>query len=211
MYKVALTGGIGSGKSTVAEMFARINIPIIDTDLIAHKLTQTNGAAIPLLRAQFGASMISDAGALDRQKMRDKVFQDAQAKKMLEHILHPMIRNAVDEKIYNLSKNNSNTHCYCLLVIPLLFGSGFFRNVIDRVLVVDCSEDIRINRVMKRSQFSEQQVRAIIATQAKSAQLLSIADDFLMNDGDAKNLLARITLLDSRYRRIYSSLNCIAI
>jgi dephospho-CoA kinase len=192
-FSVGLTGGIGSGKTTVANMFAARGAAVIDSDLIAHELTMPGGIAIPAISAQFGSDFIASTGALDRARMRELVFADPLAKQRLEAILHPMI-NAECEKAALAAQG-----LYILFVVPLLIESRTWRDRVARILVVDCPEQQQLIRVMNRNGLSESQVRAIMATQATRAQRLAAADDILLNDGDAAALAPQIERLHTLY------------
>lgn len=193
-FSVGLTGGIGSGKSTVADLFAAQGAGIVDTDLIAHQLTTPNGRAMPHIRAIFGDDYLTADGAMDRQKMRAAVFADPTAKARLEAILHPLIRSETERAA-------SEAHGpYLLFVVPLLVESGVWKERVSRVLLVDCPEEIQMRRVMQRNGFSEEQVRAIMATQAPRARRLEAADDVILNDGfDASALQKQVVTLHRRY------------
>lgn len=193
VFSVGLTGGIGSGKTTVADMFAARGAAVIDTDQIAHQLTAPAGIAIPAIQAQFGATFITGTGALDRARMREAVFNDPAAKKRLEAILHPLIRQEC-ERAATLVRGP-----YLLFVIPLLVESGNWRNRVSRVLVVDCPESQQLARVMERNGLSEAQVRAIMAAQASREQRLAAADDILLNDGNVAALAPQIDRLHALY------------
>ena len=175
-FSVGLTGGIGSGKSLVADQFAKLGAAVIDTDLIAHQLTGIGGAAMPAIREIFGDSFLTSEGALNRAAMRTHVFSDPSARKQLESILHPMIATQTR------AQAASATGEYLMFVVPLLTESGQWKNRVDRVLVVDCPESLQLSRVMQRNQLSADAVRAIMATQATRAARLAIADDVIVND-----------------------------
>jgi len=191
---VGLTGGIGSGKSTVSNQFAVLGAGIIDTDVIARSLTQHDGDAIAAIRAAFGKEYISDNGALNRAKMRQLIFSDVAAKKRLEAILHPLI---LDQAITQLQQLQH--HPYIVIVAPLLAESTAFQRLVQRVLVVDCAEDTQIARVIARSQISDAEVRAVIAQQTPRSQRLKLADDVIHNDNSMENLTEQVTLLHHRY------------
>ena len=191
---VGLTGGIGSGKSTVADLFAARGAGVVDTDLIAHALTAADGAAMPAIRAEFGAALIAADGSLDRAAMRRLAFSDAAAKTRLEAILHPLIRA------------HSETQCqaasdapYVLLIVPLLVESAAFRARAHRILVVDCDEALQIARVMARNGLPEDEVSAIMASQASRAQRLAIADDVIVNATDRQALARQVERLHACY------------
>ncbi|OGS91530.1 MAG: dephospho-CoA kinase [Gallionellales bacterium GWA2_60_18] len=193
---VGLTGGIGSGKSTVAALFAQHGAGIIDTDEIAHRLTQAGGAAIPALRAAFGNDCLTVAGALDRARMRALVFSDSAARQRLEQILHPLIREQARSQLQELQAMP-----YIILVVPLLPASPAFRQMVQRVLVVDCDEATQIARVAARSAMTETEVRAIIASQTARAERLRLADDIIHNDAGPNSLAAQVAALHERYRQ----------
>ncbi len=192
---VGLTGGIGSGKSAVAAMLAQRGAGVIDTDAIAHAITAAGGAAIPAIAAAFGEEYLTPQGALDRAKMRAQVFADEKARRQLEAILHPMIRERVDAELQRLAP----LHSFLVLVVPLLIETGAYRDQIDRVLVVDCPEALQIARVQARSGLAEEQVRAILAAQASRAQRLAAADDVIANTGTLAELEAAVDALFQRY------------
>lgn len=192
-FTVGLTGGIGCGKSTVADRFAALGASIVDTDVIAHALTAPDGAAMPAIVAEFGPECASPDGALDRARMRALVFSDPSAKARLEAILHPRIRAAADQQA------QAATGPYVMLVVPLLIESGNWRQRVDRVLAIDCAESTQIARVMARNGLTEAQVRAIMAAQVSRAQRLAAADDIITNDGEIEALQAQITLLHANY------------
>ena len=190
---VGLTGGIGSGKSTVADGFATLGAALVDTDVIAHELTGAQGGAMPEIVAAFGTSVLLPKGDLDRAAMRRLVFYDAAAKNRLEAILHPMIRR------------ESAVRCqaatgvpYVLLVVPLLVENESYRRLVDRILVVDCDEFAQVSRVMARNGLSREEVGAIMATQASRAERLAVADDVLLNGENWGTLRARITVFHQR-------------
>lgn len=192
-YVVGLTGGIGSGKSAVADAFAQRGIDVVDTDVLAHQLTAPGGAALPALVAAFGADVLDAHGALDRAGMRRRVFADDNARRQLEAILHPMIRAESDR----LCRQALSP--YVILAVPLLFESGSYRERCDRILVVDCPESLQQARVMARNGFSASQVSAIMDAQATRAQRLSIADDVLVNDRGLDDLNAEVERLHAAY------------
>lgn len=194
---VGLTGGIGSGKSTVASLFLEHGAGIIDTDEIAHRLTQADGAAIAAIRADFGDDFITDDGALNREKMRRRIFSDTDAKKRLEAILHPMILEQARTQIHELQNSP-----YIILVAPLLPESPAFQKLIQRVLVVDCDEDTQIARVTGRSRMTETEVRAVIAQQTLRAKRLQFADDVIHNESSLGNIAKQVAILHEGYSAI---------
>lgn len=191
---IGLTGGIGSGKSSAARLFAELGAGVVDTDEISHELTRAGGAAIAAIRQAFGTEFITPEGALDRSRMRERVFHDAAARAQLESILHPLIGTEARRRIATPSAP------YVLIVVPLLLETGAYRDLVKRVLVVDCSEAQQIARTMQRSGLAESQVRAIMAAQIPRAQRLAQADDVISNDTDAAALRAQVRQLDRRYR-----------
>ncbi|MDP1529311.1 MAG: dephospho-CoA kinase [Rhodoferax sp.] len=193
MFTVGLTGGIGSGKSTVADYFAAHGVPVIDTDVIARDLTAPGGAALDAIRAVFGETVMQADGTLDRAALRRRVFADSAARRQLEAILHPRIRQVVRQTLATL------TAPYALIVIPLLVETGGYRDVLDRVLVVDCPEDVQIARVMARSGLTHDEVKAILAAQAGRAERLKAADDVLVNTVSPEALRIEVSTLHQRY------------
>lgn len=196
---MGLTGGIGSGKSLVADELATRGACVVDTDAIAHALTAPGGAAIAPIRDRFGAKFVDDRGALARADMRELVFRDAQARSALEQILHPMIRIETEA----MAAAAPAAAPYVVLVIPLLIESGAWRARVDRVLVVDCAIDTQIARVMRRSGLDEASARTIIASQATRAARLDAADDVVVNEGapaDARRHAARLHALYATLR-----------
>lgn len=192
-FVVGLTGGIGSGKSAAAEEFARLGASVVDTDAIAHELTRAGGGAIPEVERLFGAEVIGADGAMDRAKVRARVFADPAAKRALEALLHPMIRDESRRRIASAEGP------YVLHVVPLLIESADYRMRVDRVLVVDCPEALQIERVRARSGLSEAQVRAILASQASRAERLAAADDVIDNGGSLDALREQVAALHRRY------------
>jgi dephospho-CoA kinase len=192
-YSVGLTGGIGSGKTLVADIFTALGAAVIDTDQIAHQLSAPNGAAIPLLVAEFGDSFITAEGALDRARMRALVFAEPAARQRLEAILHPLIRIATQDAAASASGP------YRLFAVPLLVESGTWKSRIDRLLVVDCPESLQVERVMRRSGLNASEVRAIMSAQASRAQRLAAADDVILNDGDAAAVRPQVERLHAFY------------
>jgi dephospho-CoA kinase len=192
-FSVGLTGGIGCGKSTVADLFAALGATIVDTDVIAHALTAPRGAAMPAIVAEFGPDFAQPDGALDRARMRTLVFSDATARARLEAILHPRIRAATE------AAGQAATGAYVIYVVPLLIESGSWRERVTRVLAIDCSEDTQVARVMQRSHLSADEVRAIMATQVTRARRLAEADDVVDNDAGLDALRTQVQALHERY------------
>ncbi|MGO4808456.1 dephospho-CoA kinase [Cupriavidus sp. 2MCAB6] len=198
MLQIGLTGGIGSGKTRVADLFAARGAALIDTDLLAHEITAPGGLAIPALLEAFGPTCLRDDGAMDRNAMRELVFSDPAAKARLEGITHPLIRQLTEARAAAIRA--SGLHPYLIYVVPLLVESGSWRARVDRVLVVDCSETTQVARVMARNGFSQGQVQAIMARQARRGDRLAAADDVIDNDGPPEALPAQVDRLDQLYR-----------
>src|SRR5260364_26557 len=185
-FSVGLTGGIGSGKTVVAQRFAQHGVTVIDTDRIAHVLTAAGGAAMPQITRAFGHTYLTAGGALDRAKMREYIFSNLHARRQLEAILHPLIR------IECIRAASAARSAYALFVVPLLVETGYWKNRVDRVLVVDCSTENQIRRVIQRDGFKSDQVQAMIAQQASREARLAQADDVLYSE----------TMLDALYTQI---------
>lgn len=192
-FTVGLTGGIGCGKTTVADLFAARGAAVIDTDQIAHALTAPQGAAMPALIEAFGADYATADGALDRAKMRALVFADPGARARLEAILHPRIREAT------AAAAAIATGPYLMFVVPLLIESGTWRERVARVLAIDCPEEVQVARVMARNGLTEAQVRAIMAAQVTRAQRQAAADDLILNDDGLDALLPQVECLHAFY------------
>jgi dephospho-CoA kinase len=196
---IGLTGGIGSGKSTVADALVARGAALVDTDQIAHALTAPGGAAIEPIRQAFGDAVIAPDGRMDRTAMRERAFSDPQARKLLESILHPLIRAGTDAGVAAALQNAAP---YVLVAIPLLAEGGGARGRFDRVLVVDCPADVQVERVMRRSGLARTQVDAIMAAQASREQRLGMADDVVDNGGSPDALPAQVERIDALYRRL---------
>ena len=193
-FTVALTGGIGSGKSAVAELFSDQGVDVIDTDRIAHALTAPDGAAMPEIIERFGPVSVALGGGLDRARMRALVFEDASARRRLEAILHPLIRAEAARQL------NRSISPYALLVVPLLAETtGAYDDIVDRVLVVDCAETTQVRRVVERNGYSEAAICAIMASQASRAMRLDIAEHVIENDGGRYALAAQVARFHLRY------------
>lgn len=193
---IGLTGGIGSGKSAVADAFAALGVAVTDTDRIAHELTAPGAAGTEAIRAAFGAGVFTPDGALDRSALRHVVFADAAQRARLEALLHPLIGAAARSEIGGWRSS------YGLLVVPLLLERGGLRTLADRVLVVDCTEDQQRLRVMARSGMGAAEVQAIMAAQASRDARLAVADDIIDNNGPRDRLAVQVAALDERYRRL---------
>ena len=193
--RVGLTGGIASGKSTVAEMFSELGIPIIDTDVIARQVVMPGQPALEELRERFGQSVIDTDGNLDRAAMRKIVFADEEARRELEAILHPRIGAETRRQ------SESADGPYQLIVVPLLAQSALL-DFVDRVLVVDCDEELQVQRLLVRDAETIDQAQRMLAAQSSRSERLSIADDVIDNSGDLRSTRAAVTQLDRMYRRL---------
>jgi len=192
---IGLTGGIGSGKSAVANAFAAASIDVTDTDALAHALTAPGERGYEEVLAAFGPDFRQTDGTIDRAALRRLVFADAAARARLEAILHPLIRSAARHEVA------AWTSPYGVLVVPLLLERGGLEGV-DRVLVVDCPEDEQVRRVVARSGLTEADVRAIMATQLSRGERLARADDTLDNAGPLSAIAPQVSALDLRYRAL---------
>lgn len=194
-FRIALTGGIASGKSIVADMFAERGAAIIDTDVIARELVQPGGAALEEIRERFGDQFIGPSGDLDRAAMRKLIFNNDQSRQDLEAILHPRIGAEVRRQA-----EIADGH-YQVIVVPLLLGSPLLHYV-DRVLVVDCEETTQLERLLARDAETAEQARRILAAQAGREERLAIADDIISNDGSISDTKRQVKKLDKRYRSL---------
>mgnify|MGYP002662944322 CR=1 FL=1 len=190
---IGLTGGIGSGKSAAAERFVEHGASLVDTDAIAHALTAPQGAAMPAIRAQFGADVIAEDGSLNRAAMRTRVFADTAVRHQLEALLHPLI--GAESARQRLAAPG----LYVILAVPLLIESGDYRARCDRVCVVDVPPETQVERVRARSALDEAQIRAIMAAQVRREQRLAAADDVIDNSGNFAQLREQVDALHLRY------------
>ena len=193
---IGLTGGIGSGKSAVADAFAALEVDVTDTDRLAHALTAPGQPGHAAVLEAFGPAYFHSDGTLDRAKLRETIFGDSAARGRLEAILHPLIRAAASREVARWRGP------YGLLVVPLLFERGGHSGLVRRVLVVDCPEDAQVDRVMARSGLTAAAVRAIMATQLPRAERLARADDVIDNAGPRGTLAPQVANLDRRYRTL---------
>lgn len=189
-YVIGLTGGIGSGKSTVAELFATHGVALIDTDAIAHELTTSQGGAMAAIREAFGANVVNPDGALNRAAMRERVFRSPESKTRLEAILHPQIRRAAQRAIAAAASGTGAP--YVLLVAPLLFEAMGFRGEVARVLVVDCPTSLQVTRVHERSGLAGDIIAGIMHAQIPRAVRLQLADDVIVNTRAVSELDAQV-------------------
>ena len=196
---VGLTGGIGSGKTAVSDRLAQLGAGVVDTDLIAHQITTSNGAAIPFIQKQFGAEFIDSSGALDRPKMRKLVFADPDARKALEAITHPLIRK---ETIKQAKKLIEDKVPYLVFVVPLLIESGNWLALLDYLVVVDCPEKVQIERVMHRNNLRRDEVERILKAQASRQERITHADVVIENQGSLDSLQAKVLSLHQKILQI---------
>ncbi|MFN3397806.1 MAG: dephospho-CoA kinase [Sulfurimicrobium sp.] len=196
MLIVGLTGGIGCGKSAAAEMFARLGATVIDTDQIARQLTASGQPALAAIRKQFGAGYFLPDGSLDRTRLRKLVFSNTGAKKQLEALLHPLIKDEVQSRLLTVQSP------YAIIAVPLLLETGAYRERVQRILVVDCEEEQQVKRVMARSGLSEAEVRAIMACQVSRAERLRLADDIIDNRGERNALQQQVEQLHRHYLQL---------
>jgi dephospho-CoA kinase len=192
MLKIALTGGIGSGKTTVTDYFRKLGVPVIDADETSHEVTQAGEPAVQKISDAFGDSVLDCDGNLDRTALRNIVFADPESRKLLESILHPEIRRRMNEAA---SRTQSP---YCLFSIPLLIETDQHTSY-DRILVVEASEDRRRSWIQARSDLTQNEITAILSAQVSDEQRRRAADDLLMNDGGIDDLHARIERLHQTY------------
>jgi dephospho-CoA kinase len=190
---VGLTGGIGSGKTAASAIFRELGALVVDTDEISRSLTAARGAAMPAIREQFGPAYVAADGSLDRKRVRELVFRDPAAKARLEAVLHPLIREQSRKCVSDAKQP------YVILVVPLLLETGAYQDLVQRVLVADCSEERQVERATRRSGITPDEVRAIMASQLPRAARLERADDVLDNDGDLAALHRQVETLHTGY------------
>ena len=192
MFTIGLTGGIGSGKSTVANLFSDLGVPVYDTDAIAREIVEPGQPALKEIIDSFGEKVIHADGTLDRQKLKQLVFDDDQARLQLESILHPRIKEELLRKIA------TGKTAYCVAVIPLLMEKKW-QALVDRILVVDVSEQTQIVRATQRDQLPESMVRKILASQVDRQTRLALADDIINNNDEPEALKAQVNKLHEKY------------
>ncbi len=192
---IGLTGGIGSGKTTVSDLFEELGVPVIDADVIARQVVEPGQAALTEIQQQFSGEVINDDGRLNRDALRQIVFEQPEKRRTLETILHPAI---AQEMLHQASK--LNTH-YCLFVIPLIIEAQQ-QHLVDRILVVDAPDQLRRQRVKQRSQLDDQQIDAIFAAQVNRDTRLRQADDIIYNSSDLDDLRTQVLHLHNRYNEI---------
>ena len=193
MKVIGLTGGIGSGKTTVSDLFEELGIEVVDADVVSRQLTAVNGGAMPDIVKHFGPEAASPDISMNRKFIRELVFSDPAAKTALENILHPLIRKECQRQL------DASQSPYTILSVPLLIESPFWRSSIDRLLVVEAPEALRIERVVQRSHLTPEAVKKIISTQATTAQRLDAADDVIENVSTCEMLKASVLKLHSLY------------
>ncbi|MET0060897.1 MAG: dephospho-CoA kinase [Candidatus Thiodiazotropha endolucinida] len=195
MLVIALTGGIGCGKSAVSSHLESLGVPVIDADLLAHRLVKPGSPALQEIKASFGNELVNDKGELNRAALRNIVFNDPLQRKRLEGILHPGIRKAMEEWVCQQSAP------YVLLVIPLLFETGQ-KSLADRILVIDCDESLQIERVVKRDQIAREQIKQIMASQVDRQTRLKGADDIIENNSSLDALIEATERLHNNYLKM---------
>lgn len=195
MLIIGLTGGIGSGKTTVAQRFEHFGVPVIDADVIARQLTEPGQAALKKIVAHFGTQILHADGSLDRTQLRQQVFANPTERHALEAILHPMVREEMQRRISELDAD------YCILSIPLLLESGW-QNKVNRVLVVDAPEERQVERAARRDGADSESIQAIIENQIDRQSRLAAAEDVINNDSDIPSLLAQVDSLHQQYKAL---------
>jgi len=200
MLRIGLTGGIGSGKSTVAKMFQQLGVPVFDADIIARQLVSPGETALEQIKAVFGKGVIDETGHLDRTELRQRVFNDAQLREKLDTILHPLIQQQL-----MLSMSQATTP-YCIAVIPLLLEKGW-QTQFDRVLVVDTPQAVQITRATQRDKVTKQQINAIMAAQVDRKTRLNAADDTINNTTSLAELQIQVEKLHQQYQLLSQQLN----
>lgn len=198
VFTVVLTGGIASGKTSVSDRFRRLGVPVIDTDVIARQLVEPGQPALARIAEIFGSGILDSTGGLDRKKMRGAIFSNPNKKAQLEQVLHPLIGEEVMKRLEQVSAP------YCILVVPLFAESGAYRWV-DRVLLVDVSEEQQIRRVMLRDDIGREQAEAILEAQASRAERVALADDVIDNSGPLDELEGKIEALHQKYSSLGSA------
>ena len=196
---IGLTGGIGSGKTAVSNQLGKLGAGIIDTDVIAHQITAAHGSAIESIREHFGSDYIDANGALNRAKMRTLVFANPEAKKALEAITHPLIRQETIKQAFQKAKGGAP---YLVFVVPLLLESGTWIDLIDRLVVVDCTVETQISRVMQRNNLPRAEVEKILQSQVSREDRLAHADFVIENQGSLDQLIVEVNQLNQKILKI---------
>jgi len=200
---VGLTGGIGSGKTTVSDLLTQLGAGVIDTDLIAHQITGPGGSAIPLIQKEFGPDYIDASGALNRAKMRTLVFENPKFRGLLEQITHPLIQQKTIQQALELAKNGAP---YLVFVVPLLIESRTWQNLIDYLIAVDCPVETQIERVMHRNNLSRADVWKIIKAQVSRHDRNAQANTVIENTGDLDSLKIQVEDLNEKFLQISKDL-----
>lgn len=200
MLRVGLTGGIGSGKSTIASLFVMRGVPVIDTDEIARSLTEPGQDSFDEIVRAFSETIVDENRRIDRNRLRERVFDNADERRRLEAILHPRIRALVRDKLAAIEAP------YAVIVVPLLIESGF-TDLVNRILVVDVMENVQIQRTAARSGLSEPEIRKIMSAQASRAQRLQAANEVIENNGDRKQLEAEVERMHQWYLSLATTVN----
>jgi dephospho-CoA kinase len=203
MLKIGLTGGIGSGKTAVSDQFQRLGINIIDTDIISRELMHHDQAVLKKVVEIFSDKVLDCKGAVDRKKLAQIVFRNKKQKQQLEAILHPAIRNEVNQQIQSFSQHTPPPK-YLIVVIPLLLETGF-TDLIDRILVVIAEENIRVERIKQRDNRTLDEIRAIISSQVNDEKRIRAADDIIENNNNFKQLESQVRILHKKYLQLSSS------
>lgn len=193
MFLIGLTGGIGSGKSTAAQHFRDLGIDVVDVDAVSRSVTAAGGAAIEAIREAFGEKAIDASGAMNRAYIRELVFENPAERKRLESILHPIIQR---ESLKALESANSS---YCIVDVPLLFESGFWKNKVDRILVIDVPQEVQIERVKQRSGLTDERILSIIRAQTPRGERIHQADDIIGNTLGKEDLQRAVELIHQKY------------
>ncbi len=191
-YRVGLTGGIGSGKSTVAELFGKLGIKVIDADTISRELTSRGAPLLTEIAKVFGDDILDDVGELKRDLLRTKIFDDNNAKNRLENLIHPKVFEKIEKSINEIDTG------YCIISIPLLFETGS-ENLVDTILVVDCSEEIQLKRIQQRDGVTSELAKRIINNQISRDERLKQADDIIINNSTLDNLESQVKELHKKY------------
>ena len=199
MLIIGLTGGIGSGKTAAADLFAALGVPVIDTDIIARELVKPGSPAYKQIIARFGEAVLQTDGNLDRQKLRQIIFDASEQREQLEAILHPLIREQVQQQIASLSSP------YCIVVVPLLIEKQQHYDFLDRVLVIDVPVEMQVQRSSSRDESSIEEIRKIISAQCDKDTRLAAADDLIDNSGSLEQLKSSISQLHQKYLALASS------
>lgn len=193
--KIGLTGGIGSGKTAVSDLFAAMGVPVIDADVISRSLLEPGTEATQRVISEFGQGIAATTNTIDRKKLREYVFDHSDARNKLEAILHPLVYERIKLETAAIKAP------YCIIVIPLLFEAGH-QDLVDRILVVDADRRTQVERVKSRDRTSEEEIQKILDSQIDAAERRAMADDVVENNGDIDSLKSEVNALDTRYRKL---------